>query len=99
MQGDTRLLGVFAGSDGTGHALFRLGDRGPVLVRSGEEIAKDVTLLEVRPSGVRIRDHGETRDLGLRTGAATTRRDVAPLGPRAARLARRRRDTADRSIA
>ncbi len=97
MQGDTRLLGVFAGSDGTGHALFRLGDRGAVLVRSGEEIAKDVTLLEVRPSGVRIRDHGETRDLGLRTGVPR-RAQRRPL-VRRARLARRRRDTADRSIA
>ena len=62
LQGDTRLLGVFAASDGTGHALFRLGARGPVLVRSGEEIASDVTLVEVRPDGVRIRDHGEMRE-------------------------------------
>ncbi len=74
LQGDTRLLGVFAGADGTGHALFRLAGRGPVLVRSGEEIAKDVTLLEVRPDGVRIRDRGETRDLALRTTAAPTTR-------------------------
>ncbi len=81
MQGDTRLLGVFAGSDGTGHALFRLGDRGPVLVRSGEEIAKDVLLLEVRPGGVRIRDHGETRDLGLRTGVATARAATSLRAP------------------
>ena len=73
MQGDTRLLGVFAGSDGTGHALFRLADRGAVLVHSGEEITKDVTLLEVRPGGVRIRDHGETRELGLRSDATAAR--------------------------
>ena len=70
LQGATRLLGVFAASDGTGHALFRLGERGPLLVRSGEEIASDVTLLEVRPDGVRIRDHGEIRDIGLRAIAA-----------------------------
>ena len=69
LQGDTRLLGVFAASDGTGHALFRLGERGPVLVRPGQEIAKDVTLVEVRPDGVRIRDHGEMRVLGLRANA------------------------------
>ena len=82
MQGDTRLLGVFAGSDGTGQALFRLADRGAVLVRSGEEITKDVTLLEVRPGGVRIRDHGETRDLALRSGMATARAtpSVRPQG-------------------
>jgi hypothetical protein len=73
LQGDTRLLGVFAASDGTGHALFRIGDRGPVLVRSGEEIARDVTLVEVRPDGVRIRDHGEVRALGLRANATAPR--------------------------
>ena len=81
LQGDTRLLGVFAGADGAGHALFRLGGRGPVLVRSGEEIAKDVTLLEVRPDGVRIRDRGETRDIALRTPAAATTRAPAPARP------------------
>ena len=67
-QGDIRLLGVFAGAGGAGHALFRLPDRGPVLVRSGEQLAPDVTLLEVRPDGVRLRDHGETRDVRLRAG-------------------------------
>jgi len=83
LSGDTRLLGVFAGPDGTGHALFRLGARGPVLVRSGEEITKDVTLLEVRPDGVRIRDRGETRDLALRTqvAAATQVPTAATQGP------------------
>jgi hypothetical protein len=69
LQGDTRLLGVFAGKDGSGHALFRIGARGAVLVRTGEEIASDVTLVEVRPDGVRIRDHGEMRTLGLRASA------------------------------
>jgi hypothetical protein len=78
LQGDTRLLGVFAGPDGTGHALFRLGSRGPVLVRSGEEITKEVTLLEVRPDGVRIRDRGETREIALRTNVAATTRTPAP---------------------
>ena len=74
LQGDTRLLGVFAGADGTGPRALSLAGRGPVLVRSGEEIAKDVTLLEVRPDGVRIRDRGETRDLALRTNAAAATR-------------------------
>ena len=97
LQGDTRLLGVFAAGDGTGHALFRLGDRGPVLVRSGEDIARDVTLVEVRPDGVRIRDHGEMRSLGLRTKAAAPR---PARNSRARRVspARRRPDTAGPSI-
>jgi type II secretion system (T2SS) protein C len=82
LQGDTRLLGVFAGAGGTGHALFRLPGRGSVLVRAGEEIAKDVTLLEVRPDGVRIRDRGETREFALRTAGAATTRTSAPA-PRA----------------
>ncbi|HVN36128.1 MAG TPA: type II secretion system protein N [Casimicrobiaceae bacterium] len=69
LQGDTRLLGVFAEAGGTGYALFRLSDRGPVLVRSGGEIASGVTLVEVRPSGVRIRDHGELRDIELRSAS------------------------------
>jgi len=78
LAGDTRLLGVFAGAGGTGHALFRLGSRGAVLVRSGEEITKDVTLLEVRPDGIRIRDRGETRDLALRANAAATAAAMTP---------------------
>jgi hypothetical protein len=53
--------------------LFRLGDRGPVVVQSGQDIARDVTLVEVRPDGVRIRDHGEMRTLVLRNNAAPTR--------------------------
>ena len=90
LQGDTRLLGVFAGSDGTGHALFRLRDRGPVLVRSGEDIAKDVTLLEVRPDGVRIRDHGETRELASAHGAAPAPRRRGERRVRAERAPARR---------
>ena len=85
-------------SDGTGHALFRLGERGPVLVRSGEEIARDVTLVEVRPDGVRIRDHGEMRD--TRPSRAMRRRR-GPRPSRAApglRLRARRPDTAGPSI-
>lgn len=73
LQGDTRLLGVFARSDGTGHALFRIAGRGAVLVESDEEIARDVTLVEVRPDGVRILDHGEMRNIGLRPNAAAPR--------------------------
>jgi hypothetical protein len=72
-QGDARLLGVFAESGGVGYALFRLPERGPILVAAGGKIADDVTLTEVRPNGVRIRDHGEIRDLELRTVPTATR--------------------------
>jgi hypothetical protein len=69
LQGDTRLLGVFVERDGEGYALFRLSDRGPLLVRTGQEVAKDVSLLSVRNDGVRIRDHGEVREITLRNQA------------------------------
>ena len=65
LQGDTRLLGVFAERNGEGYALFRLADRGPVLVRTGQDVAKDVRLEAVHNDGVRIRDHGETRDIAV----------------------------------
>jgi hypothetical protein len=78
LQGDTRLLGVFAETGGTGYALFRLPDRGPILVKSGAEIASGVTLVEVRPSGVRIRDHGELRDIELRSASAPAVKAAAP---------------------
>jgi len=83
LQGDTRLLGVFAEAGGAGFALFRLGERGPVLVKAGAEIAKDVVLLEVRPDGVRIRDRGEIRDIELRTKASPTRVVQASAASRA----------------
>ncbi len=70
LRGDARLLGVVAEQGGGGYALFRLPDRGPVFVGAGQEIAKDVTLESVRNDGVRIRDHGETRDLVLRAAPA-----------------------------
>ena len=40
LQGDARLLGVFAERDGEGYALFRSPDRGPLLVRGGQDIAQ-----------------------------------------------------------
>jgi hypothetical protein len=70
LQGDARLLGVFAERNGQGYALFRLPDRGPLLVQAGQEIAKDVSLLAVRNDGVRIRDHGEVREIALRNQAS-----------------------------
>ena len=88
LQGDAKLLGVFAESGGAGYALFRLADRGPVLVKAGGEIASGVTLVEVRPSSVRIRDHGEARDIELRSASsapvATAGKPPAAPAPRGA---------------
>lgn len=88
LQGDTRLLGVFAQRDGGGYALFRLGDRGAVLVTTGQKIAEDVTLVAVRADGVRIRDHGVERELLLRPvapapAATAVRASVSSGGNRA----------------
>lgn len=69
LQGDARLLGVFAERNGKGYALFRLADRGPVLVRAGQDVAQDVHLEAVHSDSVRLRDHGETRDIPLRRSA------------------------------
>jgi len=80
--GDARLLGVFAESNGAGFALFRLADRGPVLVKAGADIASGVTLVEVRPGGVRIRDHGELRDIELRAPTAPQRTAATRVGAR-----------------
>jgi len=87
MQGETRLLGVFAEANGGGFALFRIADRGPVLVKAGNEIAKDVQLEAVRPGGVRIRDHGEVREIVLRPAAEPVKDSTEkPMtGARAAR--------------
>jgi len=72
LQGDTRLLGVFAERNGEGYALFRLPDRGPLLVRAGQDVAKDVRLEAVHNDGVRLRDHGEPRDVPLRRQAVAS---------------------------
>jgi hypothetical protein len=65
---DARLLGVFAGPDGNGYALLRLPKRGAILVKSGEEIARGVTLDAVLPEGIRIRDGAGPREIALRPG-------------------------------
>jgi len=72
LAGDARLLGVMAGADGDGWALFRLGNQGALLARRGQEIAPEVILTAVRPDGVAIRDHGQPRELALRAPAAST---------------------------
>ena len=42
LRGDAHLLGTISGRDGRGYALFRLADRGPVLVAVGQELAPGV---------------------------------------------------------
>jgi hypothetical protein len=79
LQGDTRLLGVLAERDGAGYALFRL-PGGPVLVRSGQDVARDVRLEAVYREGVRLRDHGEVRDVALRPAAAPPAADRVRTG-------------------
>jgi hypothetical protein len=66
LQGETRLLGVFAERDGGGYALFKLASRGALLVKSGDMLADGVKLVAVHPDGVRLDDHGELRDVALR---------------------------------
>ena len=72
-------------------------DRGPVLVKAGAEITSGVTLVEVRPSGVRIRDHGEMRDIELRTASsAASAAPAKAVAPRGATRSRARRRPASR---
>jgi Type II secretion system protein C len=72
LAGDARLLGVMAGADGDGWALFRLGSQAALLARRGQEIAPEVILTAVRPDGVAIRDHGQSREVALRAPAVST---------------------------
>jgi hypothetical protein len=79
LPGDARLLGVFAGRGGSGQALFRLPDRGPVLVSTGGEVVPGVELVAVLPDRVRVRERGETREILLRP--AVERALVARTAP------------------
>jgi hypothetical protein len=45
---------------------LRLPDRGAVLIKKGQRIVGDVTLVAVNPDGIRIDDHGDTRTIPLR---------------------------------
>lgn len=81
-MGDTRLLGTISGRDGRGYALFRLPDRGPVLVAVGQELAPGVKLETITAAGARISDRGELRDIVLRPTSS-----VAPKSSDAPRAA------------
>jgi hypothetical protein len=93
LSADVKLLGVFAGSDGNGYALFRLPDRGALLVKRGDEISGGVRLDAVYPQSVRVASRGEKRDLELRPAIPppapvmqpATRVATAAPAPRAAR--------------
>ena len=79
LPADARLLGIFAGRDGEGYALFRLPERGAILVPRGQDIVNDVRIEAVLPDRIRIRDHGEPRDLPLhREDALPPARAVLP---------------------
>jgi hypothetical protein len=79
--GEPRLLGVIAGPNGAGQALFRLAERGPVLVAVGAEVAPGLRLDAVYPDRVRLAGRGEARELLLRTPSPLA---VAVPAPRAA---------------
>ena len=103
LQGDTRLLGVFAGADGTGHALFRLARPRPRprALRRGDREGRDAAR-----SASRRRSHPgprrNARASRLRTNVASTARAAtthnrAPLGASSAACARARPATRDPS--
>ena len=72
LEGNARLLGTISGRDGRGYALFRLPDRGPVLVAVGEELAPGVKLDGITDGGARVSDRGEMRDIVLRPPTSST---------------------------
>jgi hypothetical protein len=80
--GELRLLGVIAGPSGSGHALFRLADRGPVLVATGQDVAPGMRLDAVLADRVRLTGYGETREILLRQPAPLASRvPGAPAAP------------------
>lgn len=70
--GDIRLLGVIAERDGRGEALVRLADGSARLVAAGARLADTVTLVEVRPDGIVLRDAAGERRIALRTQPAVS---------------------------
>jgi type II secretory pathway component PulC len=70
LSGDIRLLGVIAGRDGSGQALFRFADGTARLVAAGARLADSATLVAVKPDGVVVRDAGGERAIPLRAPTA-----------------------------
>ena len=79
--GEIRLLGIIAGRDGAGHALFRVADRGPVLVASGQDVAPGVRLDAVLADRVRLSGNDEVREVLLRQPVPLATRAVAAPAP------------------
>lgn len=77
LAGDLRLLGVFAGPQGRGEALFRLPERGAVLVAVGQAVVNEVTLDAVFPDRVQLTERGETRSVLLRPASPSAAATVA----------------------
>jgi hypothetical protein len=66
LSGDVRLLGVIAGPDGSGQALFRFADGTARLVAAGTRLSDSATLVAVTPDGVTVRDANGERAIPLR---------------------------------
>jgi hypothetical protein len=79
LPGDARLLGIIAGAQQRGYALFRLAD-GAKIVAQGQEIAPGVTLVAVEPFVVTIRDGAGERRVALPENGST-RVPVTPTAP------------------
>lgn len=70
LPGDMRLLGVIAGRDGSGQALFRFADGTARLVATGTRLSDSATLIAVKPDGVTVRDASGERAIPLRAPPA-----------------------------
>ena len=77
VEGEGRLLGVFAEDDGRGHALFRMPDNSARLVAAGSALTRDATLVAVRPDGVTLRDARGERFVALRGAGDASRMPAA----------------------
>jgi hypothetical protein len=77
-SGDMRLLGVIAGRDGSGQALFRFADGTARLVAAGTRLSDSATLIAVKPDGVTVRDAGGERAIPLRASPVPASRS-APM--------------------
>jgi hypothetical protein len=76
LPADTRLLGIFAGRDGEGYALFRLPDRGAILASRGQDIVSGVKVEAIHADRIEINDRGQRRDMPLHRADA-----IAPGRP------------------
>jgi hypothetical protein len=89
---DARLLGVFAGQNGDGYALFRLSS-GPKLVARGQEIVPGAVLAAVNVDSVSVREKDGERALVLRatsTGNAAKSTSASPPAQAGAKAAAQR---------